>query len=134
MSELHIPPEVADAMRALRPELRRKLSLRDIDDMTRPFRERIAELERAINSLCLPPGIDGSAQDRANFTISCLREAVSERERYRSAFFRIGAEIAKAGCCDHGKHEPQECNCTRERLIAAFLREKAGAVTTEDGR
>ena len=44
-SELHIPPEVADAMRALRPELRAKLSLRDIDDMTRPFRKRIAELE-----------------------------------------------------------------------------------------
>ena len=45
MSELHIPPEVADAIRALRPELRRKLSLRDIDDMTRPFRQRIAALE-----------------------------------------------------------------------------------------
>lgn len=45
MSELHIPPEVADAIRALRPELRKKLSLRDIDDMTRPFRNRIRELE-----------------------------------------------------------------------------------------
>jgi len=47
-SELHIPTEVADAMRALRPELRKKLSLRDIDDMTRPFRKRIEELKDAI--------------------------------------------------------------------------------------
>ena len=44
-SELHIPNAVADAMRALRPETRAKLSLRDIDDMTRPLRTRIAELE-----------------------------------------------------------------------------------------
>ena len=50
-SELHIPPEVADAMRALRPELRAKLSLRDIDDMTRPFRKRIAELELRVKEV-----------------------------------------------------------------------------------
>ena len=45
-SELHIPDAVADAMRALRPETRAKVSLRDIDDMTRPLRKRIAELEK----------------------------------------------------------------------------------------
>lgn len=52
LSELHIPLQVADAIRALRPELRKKLSLRDIDEMTRPFRERIAELERQLRDSC----------------------------------------------------------------------------------
>ena len=55
-SELHVPPQVADAMRALRPELRKKLSLRDIDDMTRPFRERIAELEGALREIAEEEG------------------------------------------------------------------------------
>ena len=61
MSELHIPPEVADAMRALRPELRKKLSLRDIDDMTRPFRKRIAELEATLAAAKLQGCREGRA-------------------------------------------------------------------------
>ena len=44
-SELHVPLDIADAIRALRPELRAKLSLRDVDDITRPFRKHIRELE-----------------------------------------------------------------------------------------
>lgn len=48
MSDLMIPDWVAPIMRALRPELRKKLSLRDIDDIRKSVDSLIAaERERA---------------------------------------------------------------------------------------
>jgi len=53
---------------------------------------------------------------------------ITELERYKSAFFRVGAEIAKASCC--GPADTEGCslgqlhNCTRERLMVVFLNER----------
>lgn len=58
---LIIPKDVEEAVRALTPEQRRKLSWRDIDDITRPFRERIEELERRIDAA---RGISHAADDK----------------------------------------------------------------------
>jgi hypothetical protein len=41
---------------------------------------------------------------------------------YVRAFYSIGAEIAKAGCCTHRpRDEVNLANCTRERLVVNFL-------------
>lgn len=84
MSELHIPTQVAEAMRALRPELRKKLSLRDIDEMTRPFRTRIAELEN-VNIQLTEYGVD------ADKRIAELEAALREIAYYGMT---VPAEIA----------------------------------------
>jgi len=77
MSELHIPPEVADAMRALRPELRKKLSLYDIDCMTKPFRSRIRELEEALASSQTVGRAAGAVMQYHLNTIARLRGAIA---------------------------------------------------------
>ena len=57
-------------------------------------------------------------------------EAENEKLReYKSAFVKLGAEIAQAGCCTHGPlandsvNDPpiHAANCIRERLILRFL-------------
>ena len=77
------------------------------DTYTRQLERRVAELEREFK---------------------LLRE-------YRSAFFRVGAEIAKDGCrCDEVEFCPP--NCVRERLLTMFLRERrilAGGAVEREG-
>ncbi len=46
--------------------------------------DRIADLMIAINSLCLPPGVDDSPHERAKYTLACLRDAVSRTAEFES--------------------------------------------------
>jgi len=61
-------------------------------------------------------------------TLAHRDKRITELERYKSAFFRVGAEIAKASCC--GPADTEGCslgqlhNCTRERLMVVFLNER----------
>lgn len=58
-------------------------------------------------------------------------ELYLELQRLRktqSAFFRIGAEIAKSGCCHHpewdGTEEFNPDRCAQDRLMRVFLKER----------
>lgn len=67
-------------------------------------------------------------------------ENVKLRE-YKSAFVKLGAEIAQSGCCTHGPladdpvNDPpiHAANCVRERLILRFLTAKRALEESENG-
>lgn len=64
-------------------------------------------------------------------------EAIDKRietlEAYKSAFFRVGADIAKGECCDHLLDECDNPNrCLREHLLVKFLAERRKLKTRED--
>lgn len=54
-----------------------------------------------------------------------LFDAAKEIRVLRTALLGIGADIAKAGCCDHAPGQSENPNrCTRDHLMVKFLERK----------
>lgn len=68
----------------------------------------------------LQVGIEETLQENRR-----LREENGRLQKLASAFYKIGADIARCGCCNEPYREP--ClpehlgRCTREKLLVRFL-------------
>lgn len=85
MSDLMIPAWVEPMMRALRPELRKKLSLRDIDDIRKSVepqiaaeREQVARLVGALEQIAQLDYTRGAVNMAATKANAIARAALGE--------------------------------------------------------
>lgn len=86
---------------------------RELGQQARDYERRITELEDELAAA--QEGLEGQTRNTLAFQ--------DEATVYKTAFLAIGATIAMAGCCTH-RDDPEDVrlnNCTREKLMKAFL-------------